>query len=348
VEVLQVYNYYSQYISNRIAADGAPVAKTVLIKSMRSVKKETLRLMQTFIKDCPDTQLAAVYERFIPALIDMVLDDYKVAVPDARDAEVMLLFTAVIDKLKGAAIELVGRVFAAVFGPTLDMIKTNFEDYPDHRVMFFKLIQSILTHAFPAVLQLSAQECRLVVDSIVWAFQHLERNVADTGLTCLATLVDKISRSSDANTFFQTFYLRLINELFGVLTDTFHKANFKLHAQIIARFFAIVSGGLITVPLWEGQVVQQQFTNNQDFVTMYVCNLLKSSFPHCDAKTIQAFVVGCFQTCGPSKLNQFKRHVRDFLVQLKEFSAEDNSDLYLEEQERQAKLQSEQKDQSRF
>ncbi len=46
---------------------------------------------------------------------------------------------------------------------------------------------------------------------------------------------------------------------------------------------------------------------------------------------IKVFVQGLFE------LNQdmmaFKQHLRDFLVQLKEFSGADNSDLYLEERE---------------
>lgn len=217
------------------------------------------------------------------------------------------------------------------------MITTNFEDYPDHRVMFFKLIQAILSHAFPAVLSLNTQQCRLVVDSIVWAFKHIERNVAEVGLACLVTLVNNISRSSVANNFFKSFYTSLIQDLFGVLTDTFHKPGFKLHATILAQFFQIVDTGAISVPLWDTN--SQNFNNNREYVQMFVCNLLCQSFPNITRQIIQDFVTGSFT--HHSELGAFKRHTRDFLVQLKEFSLSDNKDLFLEEKQQQESMQQE-------
>jgi hypothetical protein len=44
-----------------------------------------------------------------------------------------------------------------------------------------------------------------------------------------------------------------------------------------------------------------------------------------------AFVVGLFDTS--LDLNDFKQHLRDFLITVKEFASEDNTDLYAEETE---------------
>ena len=49
-----------------------------------------------------------------------------------------------------------------------------------------------------------------------------------------------------------------------------------------------------------------------------------------------AQVVGCFDL--RMDLPSFKTHLRDFLVQLKEFSAENNQDLYSEEQQQQQQM----------
>lgn len=285
--------------------------------------------MSTFIKNCPNSELETMFNQFIPALMEPVLGDYKVAVPDARDAEVMTLFTTVIQKLGDKSVDLVPTIFNATFQTTLDMITTNFEDYPDHRVMFFKLIQAMLSHAFPAVLALNAQQCRLVVDSIVWAFKHLERNIAEVGLACLVTLIKNISRSSVANDFFKSFYTSLLTDLFGVVTDTFHKPGFKLHATIIAQFFNLVDTGAISISLWDTS--SQNFNNNREYVHMFVCNLLAKSFPNITQQTIQHFVTGAFTY--HSDLSAFKRHTRDFLIQLKEFAKSDNSALFLEEKQ---------------
>eukprot|EP00455_Lapot_gusevi_P017974 TRINITY_DN1972_c0_g1_i10.p1 TRINITY_DN1972_c0_g1~~TRINITY_DN1972_c0_g1_i10.p1 ORF type:complete len:103 (+),score=38.36 TRINITY_DN1972_c0_g1_i10:33-311(+) len=48
---------------------------------------------------------------------------------------------------------------------------------------------------------------------------------------------------------------------------------------------------------------------------------------------VQRFVDGLFNL--NNNVDAFKMHLRDFLMQLKEFSATSNADLYLEEKERQ-------------
>ena len=53
---------------------------------MRSVKKVTLKLIETFADKCDDPTLIAT--RFVPAMMDPVLGDYARAVPDARCVEV--------------------------------------------------------------------------------------------------------------------------------------------------------------------------------------------------------------------------------------------------------------------
>lgn len=40
------------------------------------------------------------------------------------------------------------QIFEAVFECTLTMISRNFEDYPEHRVGFYKLLQAINMYCF--------------------------------------------------------------------------------------------------------------------------------------------------------------------------------------------------------
>ena len=72
------------------------------------------------------------------------------------------------------------RVLEAVFEPTLRMITTNFEDFPEHRLAFFKLLKATNTHCFAALFAIPPEHHKLVVDSVVWAFKHTERTVAET------------------------------------------------------------------------------------------------------------------------------------------------------------------------
>ena len=180
LDVLAVYRMYSELISTAIATGGPYAAKTSGVKLMRSVKKVALRLIENFVERADD--VATVAAQHLPALMDPVLGDYARSVPDARDAEVLSLFATLIDRLKEAARPSIPRVFEAVFETTLRMITKNFEDYPEHRLQFFGLLRAITNNCFSTLFTMTPEQLKLVIDSIVWAFRHTERNIADTGM----------------------------------------------------------------------------------------------------------------------------------------------------------------------
>ena len=80
-------------------------------------------------------------------------------------------------------------------------------------------------------------QLKLVVDSIVWAFRHTERNIAETGLNLLLEMTKYFQVSEFCNQFHQSFYLSLVQEIFAVMTDGFHKPGFKLHALLLQNLF---------------------------------------------------------------------------------------------------------------
>ena len=64
---------------------------------MRTVKKEILKLMETYIKKAED--LDAVNANFMPPLLDAILGDYNRNVPPARDAEVLNTMATITTRL---------------------------------------------------------------------------------------------------------------------------------------------------------------------------------------------------------------------------------------------------------
>ena len=69
----------------------------------------------------------------------------------------------------------------------------DFEEFPEHRTNFFLLLQAVNSNCFPAFLNIPPAQFKLVLDSIIWAFKHTMRNVADTGKRCTQVLVDVLS-----------------------------------------------------------------------------------------------------------------------------------------------------------
>jgi len=246
IDLLNVYKAYSEAINAAVASGGQYVTSTSAVRGMRAVKRETLRLLESFIERSEDNEL--ILSRFVPPLLDPVLGDYVRNIPEARDPEVLSLFTCLINKLQGLMTSEVPRVFEAVFKTTLDMITKNFEDFPEARLNLFNLLRAINMHCFPALLS-NAENFGLIIESIKWAFKHTERNIAETGLNTLLELFQNVHLSQFATDFHQHYYLGLLQDLFSVLTDTLHSPGFKLHAQILAHMLQLVETKAIAAPL---------------------------------------------------------------------------------------------------
>ncbi|KAL1547350.1 Exportin-1 [Salvia divinorum] len=327
LDMLNVYRMYSELISTSIAQGGPYASKTSIVKLLRSVKRETLKLIETFLDKAEDQQ--HIGKQFVPPMMDPVLGDYARNLPDARESEVLSLFATIINKYKVAMLEDVPKIFEAVFQCTLEMITKNFEDYPEHRLKFFSLLRAIATHCFHALIRLSSEQLKLVMDSIIWAFRHTERNIAETGLNLLLEMLKNFQAPEFCNQFYRTYFLTIEQEIFAVLTDTFHKPGFKLHVLVLQNLFCLVESGKLTEPLWDAAAVPYPYPNNGMFIREYTIKLLSTSFPNMIAAEVTQFVNGLFES--RADLSSFKNHIRDFLVQSKEFSAQDNKDLYAEE-----------------
>ncbi|KAF3779403.1 EXPORTIN 1A protein [Nymphaea thermarum] len=327
LDMLNVYRMYSELISSSIAEGGPYASRTSYVKLLRSVKRETLKLIETFVDKAEDQ--SQIGKQFVPPMMDPVLGDYARNLPDAREAEVLSVFATIINKYKSVMTEDVPRIFEAVFECTLEMITKNFEDYPEHRLKFFSLLRAIATHCFNALIHLSSQQLKLVMDSINWAFRHTERNIAETGLNLLLEMLKNFQSSEFCNQFHKAYFLTIVQEIFAVLTDTFHKPGFKLHVLVLQHLFSLVDSGSLTEPLWDVTAVPYTYPNNTFFVRDYTIKLLGTSFPNMTTVEITRFVDGLFES--RNDLPTFKNHIRDFLVQSKEFSAQDNKDLYAEE-----------------
>jgi exportin-1 len=179
------------------------------------------------------------------------------------------------------------------------------------------LIPALTAFSTGALFALPPAHLKLVMDSIVWAFRHTERNVAETGLALLMDLLHSFSQSEHCNAFFSSYYLSLTQEVFAVMTDSFHNPGFKMHAQILQHLFCMVDGdgpAPLSVPLWD--VAAQgpaAYASNGAFVREHVTQLLSSSFPNMAPPAVAAAVAGMFDT--KKDFTAFKNHMRDFLVQ---------------------------------
>ena len=121
LDMLNVYKVMSENISTATSLNGESVTRQPLIKSMRVVKKETLKLISHWVERSNDA--GVVLENFIPPLLEAVLQDYqRCAVASAREPEVLSTMSTTVNKLKGNITPEIPKIFDALFECTLEMI----------------------------------------------------------------------------------------------------------------------------------------------------------------------------------------------------------------------------------
>lgn len=333
MDMLALYRTASGIISAQVAAHGIGATKSSQMIGLRTIKKDVLRLINVYISKIDNA--ASLVDTFIPPLFEAILGDYSQNVEQAKDAEVLNVTATAFTKFEGLLARFVPPVLDAVFKCTLQMISRDFIEYPEHRVGFFTLLAAINNSCFVTLMQLNDVYFKLIIDSIVWAFKHAMRDIAELGLQiCQKLLNNVVSQPNAAFTasFFQKYYLSLMQDIFFVLTDSSQKSGFKFQAEILAFLFNIVTTHL-SVPLSSAITATTTATvlaENRAFVRKFVVDMLKSGFPNVHAVQIDTFVNGLFDLKGDLPL--FKSHLRDFLIQSKEFS-KDDPDLFRDEYE---------------
>ncbi|KDN52738.1 hypothetical protein K437DRAFT_277459 [Tilletiaria anomala UBC 951] len=341
LDMLALYKSVSGIISQKVNSDGQIATKTPMVRGLRTIKKEILRLVETYVRRAED--LEYINQNFIPSLLDAILGDYRNNVPAARDAEVLNVMATITTRMGSLLNEQIQPTLDAVFEPTLSMINQDFSEFPEHRVGFFKLLRAINANCFQALLTLPPEKFRLTMDSIIWAIKHTMRDIADTGLNICLELINNITGSEPqvANGFFQAYLLAIMQDIFFVLTDADHKSGFKTQCLLLARVFELIETDRVQAPLWP-ESANSPDMNNRLFIRQYTSELLRNAFPNIQPAYIEQFVTGLCQ--HSSDLATYKGHVRDFLITSREQSgrASDNADLFQEDKEAKAAAEREQ------
>lgn len=343
VDMLSLYKAVSGMISDAVAKDGLIATKTPKVRGLRTIKKEILKMIETYINQADN--LEEIVRDITQPLFAAVLDDYRTNVADARDAEVLNCMTALIHKVGHMIPEGVVLVLQNVFECTLDMIKNDFVEYPEHRVEFYKLLKEINSKSFQALLQLSGDAFQSLISAALWAFKHNNREVEDNGLSLTLQLienVEKLGSTPFSKAFYQNFYFQILSDTFYVFTQPDHQAGFRFQSQLLAQLIHLVQDNVIDEPLYTPEQAPVG-TPNAEYLKQYLGNLLSSAFENLQPEQLVNFLN--VLTTVYNDLTKFKSILRDFLVQIKEFGGDPTDYLFAEdkeiEKEQQGKLQRE-------
>ncbi|KZO95767.1 hypothetical protein CALVIDRAFT_555521 [Calocera viscosa TUFC12733] len=335
-DLLAVYRAASSAISEAVATGGPQAVNMQNVRTCRAVKKDVLRLIDTFIRKAED--LDQVNRLLVPQLFEAVLSDYREVLPAARDAEVINVVHTAVSRLGGMVIDCIPAIIESIFEPTLAMISGNETEFPEQRLAVFRLLRAIDAYSFEGLLKLQPGSLYNVLNSIGFAFKHMQRDVAEVGLaTCLDAINNFALSSPDiSNAFFTSYYLTILGDILQVLTDSDHKGGFKGQCAVLQRLIQLVIANDIHTPLYDPSQIPAK--TNDEFIRSQLTTMLNSAFGHMSPIQIDRFVQNLWDYSGDG--GRFRLAVRDFLITLKEFAG-DNAELFKEDKEMEVQKQRE-------
>ena len=248
---MMLYRTLSEQVSGAIAQNGAGVTQQPLLRTMRAVRRDILRVLEVLFQRA-DTNEEDL-QKLAPVLLENVLDDYSSTVAQSREHAVLSVVAESIVRLKAQLMPFMESVFQALFEPTVAMIKDDFESYPEFRRPFFSWVGAVVSFTPQLFLSMPAEGFKAVLDAVIWGCRHPQRDVADCSLKVLRSFVTMASTGEVRAWFFENLYLDVLQQLLLIATDVQYASNMVQHTALLSQMFFYIENGTVDSPLQPSQ-----------------------------------------------------------------------------------------------
>jgi len=307
-DLLKLYIFYSRLLPNEIRANSKIALDHHLLSKILALQKEIITLIITFIEKSNKNNMN---ENFITPLME-ILQDYCFNSPNARNPQVLNLFTIIVEKFKGNIAYLVPKILENAC-TILNSAREDFTSNIDYKVNLLKLILEIIKNCFQVLISIPAEQFKIVLECILWAIRHEMSSIFNSGLESLLILLKNLNVDQNiANQFYQLYFMHLLQNIIFVITDGLHKSGFKQQTQILASLFQIIATDYITIPLTNGQN-----TNNKEFVYEYIVEELSKNFQTLTKNQTSQYIAQLFNLS--SDIEEFKIVLTDYLIRLSRY-----------------------------
>ncbi|CAI5450933.1 unnamed protein product [Caenorhabditis angaria] len=154
-----------------------------------------------------------------------------------------------------------------------------------------------------------------------------------TNKNCLDILKEILAKVSElpeeaSQPFYKRHYIDILQHVLAVACDSsqVHVAGLTYYAEVLCALFRAPEYS-IKLPL--NSANEQQ--SNIDYIYEHIGGIFSQHFSNLTQDQIRVIIKGFFSF--NTEIGLMRNHLRDFLIQIKEFNGEDTSDLFLEERE---------------
>ena len=100
-----------------------------------------------------------------------------------------------VEKLATPFAPEIPRIFDMIVASTLQMLQTDNQNFPDHRLKLYELLKAINTYCFNSIFLLSPNQQEQYINALVWGSKHEHPTVSTMALTILSSFLTKIKQT---------------------------------------------------------------------------------------------------------------------------------------------------------
>jgi exportin-1 len=302
-------------------------------KSYIIYNRTLIKFLTSLVKNTDDVQL--IQNDMLPSF-GTLIEAYNNNNDANKDPNMLLLFCAILEKIQNKNPEVVATIWKLLSSSTIQLIKNDYESFPEHRLNFFILLKSLISNSFESLFR--AQNLSFnkdVIDTITFAINHNTPSMSETGLETLIILLQKvisvknIDLQNIVDPFFSNYFFVLFADVFSTMTDGFHQSVFKLQVKVIQILIRVIDEKVISENLFDKNEINKNF-----FLKKLLMDIL-ASFKNIKQVQGEALCLAMMNSCSDD--HKFKSVMRDFLVSLKSFIG-NNDALWEEEKKKEIEL----------
>ncbi|SMN20770.1 similar to Saccharomyces cerevisiae YGR218W CRM1 Major karyopherin, involved in export of proteins, RNAs, and ribosomal subunits from the nucleus [Maudiozyma saulgeensis] len=333
LDLVGLYGVASECIQNEIKNLNVQANDTSKIRACRSIKKKILLLQKLFISDLNGVEFDKYLSPLLKLFLDISMKDYNSEPINFKEPEVLLYANSVILNCGQRYPDIVVIIIENTFLSSLEMIKNDTDNFPDHRLYFYQLLRTITYKNFPVLIEFPTDGFfNMFFDTICWSFKHHNREIEETGLQIAIDMLNNVDRLND-NTefqakFYEIYYLKLINEILYAITDSDHQPAFAKQALLFRNLLMLSYDNRIPVSLVNTEGISGNFSNTI-YLNEYITKLLTTAFPNLTVTQIESFLNALMKNYNNVAI--FTNTVSDFIIQSKEIGADPTDYFYDEE-----------------
>ena len=328
--LIKSFVYYSELINEYYKINKVP---DMNIKSYITYNRTLIKFLTSLVKNTDDVQLI---QNDMLASFGTLIEKYNSNNDNNKDPNMLLLFSAILEKIQNKNPEVVATIWKLLSSSTIQLIKNDYESFPEHRMNFFILLKSLISNSFESLFR--AQNLSFnkdVIDTITFAINHKTPSMSETGLETLLILLQKVIsvKSIDlyniVDPFFSNYFFILFSDVFNTMTDGFHQSGFKLQVKVIQILIRVIDEKVISENLFDKN------ENNKTFFLKRLLMDILENFKSIKQTQGEALCLAMINSCSDD--HKFKSVMRDFLVSLKSFIG-NNEALWEEEKRKELEL----------